>query len=212
MRYWNPRAEQALREVIQWGPDRVVLLPLYPQFSTTTTGVLAARVAGAGGDGRIAARRPRRCAATTPMTGWIDALAARTRSAIARSRRQSAWCCSRPMACRRRSSMPAIPINGRSSAPSTALRQKLGDAEVRRGDLLPEPGRPAEMDRPVDRRVHPARRQSEAAHRDRAGRFRVGAFRDPGRARYRVPASGRSQWRYLLRARADGAGRSAFHR
>src|SRR5688572_18832035 len=30
MRYWNPRAEQALAEVIQWGPDRVVLLPLYP--------------------------------------------------------------------------------------------------------------------------------------------------------------------------------------
>ncbi len=37
MRYWNPRAAQALSEVKQWGPDRVVLLPLYPQFSTTTS-------------------------------------------------------------------------------------------------------------------------------------------------------------------------------
>ena len=37
MRYWNPRAQQALADVMQWGPDRVVLLPLYPQFSTTTS-------------------------------------------------------------------------------------------------------------------------------------------------------------------------------
>ena len=37
MRYWNPRAAEALADVMQWGPDRVVLLPLYPQFSTTTS-------------------------------------------------------------------------------------------------------------------------------------------------------------------------------
>ena len=38
MRYWHPFTEQAVREVVAWGPDEVVLLPLYPQFSTTTTG------------------------------------------------------------------------------------------------------------------------------------------------------------------------------
>ena len=38
MRYWHPFARETMREVKAWAPDRVVLLPLYPQFSTTTTG------------------------------------------------------------------------------------------------------------------------------------------------------------------------------
>ena len=38
MRYWNPRADETARQVAAFGPDEVVLLPLYPQFSTTTTG------------------------------------------------------------------------------------------------------------------------------------------------------------------------------
>jgi protoporphyrin/coproporphyrin ferrochelatase len=37
MRYWKPYAADAVREVAAWGPTKVVLLPLYPQFSTTTT-------------------------------------------------------------------------------------------------------------------------------------------------------------------------------
>ena len=37
MRYWHPFAEETAREVFRWKPDRVVLMPLYPQFSTTTT-------------------------------------------------------------------------------------------------------------------------------------------------------------------------------
>lgn len=38
MRYWHPFAREAVHEVQAWDPDEVVLLPLYPQFSTTTTG------------------------------------------------------------------------------------------------------------------------------------------------------------------------------
>ncbi len=38
MRYWHPLVEDTVREVADWQPDRIVLLPLYPQFSTTTTG------------------------------------------------------------------------------------------------------------------------------------------------------------------------------
>ncbi len=38
MRYWHPFSEPVAREVKAWGPDEVVLLPLYPQYSTTTTG------------------------------------------------------------------------------------------------------------------------------------------------------------------------------
>jgi ferrochelatase len=37
MRYWNPLVEETAKEVAAFAPDEVVLLPLYPQFSTTTT-------------------------------------------------------------------------------------------------------------------------------------------------------------------------------
>ncbi|GAB0112989.1 ferrochelatase [Acidisoma sp. C75] len=38
MRYWHPFSDAAARAVKAWGPDAVLLLPLYPHFSTTTTG------------------------------------------------------------------------------------------------------------------------------------------------------------------------------
>lgn len=38
MRYWNPLTDAAARDVEAFAPDEIVLLPLYPQFSTTTTG------------------------------------------------------------------------------------------------------------------------------------------------------------------------------
>ncbi|QKX03235.1 ferrochelatase [Wolbachia endosymbiont of Litomosoides sigmodontis] len=37
MRYWHPLADEAVKSVKQFGPDEVILLPLYPQYSTTTT-------------------------------------------------------------------------------------------------------------------------------------------------------------------------------
>ena len=37
MRYWKPFAGETAREVAAFAPDQVVLLPLYPQFSTTTS-------------------------------------------------------------------------------------------------------------------------------------------------------------------------------
>lgn len=38
MRYWHPTVKDAARAVKAFDPDEVLLLPLYPQFSTTTTG------------------------------------------------------------------------------------------------------------------------------------------------------------------------------
>ncbi|MBV9116483.1 MAG: ferrochelatase [Acetobacteraceae bacterium] len=38
MRYWHPFSDEAARAVKAFQPHEVVLLPLYPQFSTTTTG------------------------------------------------------------------------------------------------------------------------------------------------------------------------------
>jgi len=52
MRYWQPRADQTATSVALFAPTRIVLLPLYPQFSTTTTAsslqdwARAARAAG----------------------------------------------------------------------------------------------------------------------------------------------------------------------
>ncbi|MFN6940400.1 MAG: ferrochelatase [Parvibaculum sp.] len=37
MRYWHPFADEAAAAAKAWGADEVVLLPLYPQYSTTTT-------------------------------------------------------------------------------------------------------------------------------------------------------------------------------
>ncbi len=37
MRYWHPRARETARAVLDYAPDKIVLLPLYPQFSTTTS-------------------------------------------------------------------------------------------------------------------------------------------------------------------------------
>jgi ferrochelatase len=51
MRYWHPLTEEAVAAVAAWQPDRVLLLPLYPQYSTTTTASSVRRWR------RVAARR-----------------------------------------------------------------------------------------------------------------------------------------------------------
>ena len=38
MRYWHPMAEEVSKHVKEYHPDEIILLPLYPHFSTTTTG------------------------------------------------------------------------------------------------------------------------------------------------------------------------------
>jgi protoporphyrin/coproporphyrin ferrochelatase len=37
MRYWHPVSAQTACAVAEWTPEKIVCLPLYPQFSTTTT-------------------------------------------------------------------------------------------------------------------------------------------------------------------------------
>jgi len=38
MRCWNPRASEIIKEIIKFNPEEVILLPLYPQYSYSTTG------------------------------------------------------------------------------------------------------------------------------------------------------------------------------
>lgn len=37
IRYWHPLAHEVILQIKEYFPSQVVLLPLYPQFSTTTT-------------------------------------------------------------------------------------------------------------------------------------------------------------------------------
>jgi ferrochelatase len=56
MRYWTPSTEEAAAQVAAFAPDEIVLLPLYPQFSTTTTASsLAAWRRAYRGPGRVRA-------------------------------------------------------------------------------------------------------------------------------------------------------------
>jgi ferrochelatase len=81
MRYWPPTSDTAARAVQAFGPDRIVLLPLYPQYSTTTTASSLA-------DWRQAASRIGLVASAHVVccypesAGFIDAVAAQVRSAL----------------------------------------------------------------------------------------------------------------------------------
>ena len=81
MRYWHPMSDETAARVKDFGPEDIVLLPLYPQYSTTTT-------ASSIREWRRAARRagltaPTRtvcCYPTEP--GFVGALAALVRRGI----------------------------------------------------------------------------------------------------------------------------------
>ena len=38
MRYWHPRASEVIRKVRKYNPEEIMLLPLYPQYSASTSG------------------------------------------------------------------------------------------------------------------------------------------------------------------------------
>ena len=38
MRCWHPRAENVVKEVIEYSPEEIILMPLYPQYSAATSG------------------------------------------------------------------------------------------------------------------------------------------------------------------------------
>ena len=83
MRYWHPYAEETATAVAEWGAEEIVLLPLYPQFSTTTTASsLAAWQRAAITAGLSAATRMICCYPEEP--GFIAALTIEIRRVLAR--------------------------------------------------------------------------------------------------------------------------------
>jgi ferrochelatase len=81
MRYWKPFSADAARAVKAWNPDRIVLLPLYPQFSTTTSDSSLKDWNKAAGDVGIAQRSAQICCYPAD-DGLIDAQAALIGAAI----------------------------------------------------------------------------------------------------------------------------------
>jgi len=77
MRYWHPMSREVARAVESYGPDQVVLLPLYPQFSTATTGssladwVRAAAAAGLGAPTRSLCCYPTQAGFVTEVAGLL---------------------------------------------------------------------------------------------------------------------------------------------
>jgi ferrochelatase len=84
MRYWHPMTDESVAAVSAFAPDRILLLPLYPQFSTTTT-------ASSLGAWREAAARAGLVASTRTVCcypyeeGFVAALADLVRSALSRA-------------------------------------------------------------------------------------------------------------------------------
>ena len=64
MRYWHPFATETVRAVARFKPDRVVLLPLYPHYSTTTSGSSIS-------DWRDAAVKAGLCVETSTLCCWF---------------------------------------------------------------------------------------------------------------------------------------------
>ena len=66
MRCWKPFSDEAAEAIKSWGADAIVLLPLYPQFSTTTTGSALA-------DWERAARKASLSASTSTVCCYAQA-------------------------------------------------------------------------------------------------------------------------------------------
>ena len=85
MRYWHPMSDEAAAAVKAWGPDEVLLVPLYPQFSTTTTGSSVIAWEQAAAKAGLAVPTTTLCCFHSDP-GFADATAAMVRGAWDRAR------------------------------------------------------------------------------------------------------------------------------
>ncbi len=85
MRYWHPFAGETAKDVAAYAPDKIVLLPLYPHYSKTTTGSSFKdwqQVAA-----EIGLNKPTASVRDYPdHPGYITALAAQVRTALQEAR------------------------------------------------------------------------------------------------------------------------------
>ena len=85
MRYWHPFADEIVRDVDAWKPDHIVLLPLYPQFSSTTTQSSLANWHRAAGKAGLCVPTSALCC-YPDEAGFVGGYAALLRTAVAEAR------------------------------------------------------------------------------------------------------------------------------
>ena len=89
MRYWTPTSPEVARAVKAWQPERVLLLPLYPQYSTTTTGSSFAAWRAAAEEAGLSV--PTTLVCCYPREGgFVKAIAAQVREGLAQAERRGA--------------------------------------------------------------------------------------------------------------------------
>lgn len=86
MRYWHPRAAAVVRQVAAFGPSHLVMLPLYPQYSTTTTASALKEWYRELRRARLPSPPPHCLAAYPTEPGFIAELAARIRPQLEAAR------------------------------------------------------------------------------------------------------------------------------
>jgi ferrochelatase len=81
MRYWHPLSLEAAKAVKQFAPDRIVLLPLYPQYSASTTG--SSLVAWREAARRVGLDVPSHAVCCYPTApGFVSAVAAKVKAVL----------------------------------------------------------------------------------------------------------------------------------
>jgi ferrochelatase len=148
MRYWSPLTEQTAAEVAAFAPEEIVLLPLYPQFSTTTTesSLKAWREAYAGpGASRLSAAIRKLRAGSKPRPRRAGEACGGRRSPRPRP-------VLRPRHPRKPDREEGRPLSGQVEITCVAIAAAagLGEREVDWTICYPEPGRADEMAWPVD--------------------------------------------------------------
>ena len=197
MRYWHPMARQVVEEVARYAPDEIVLLPLYPQFSSSTT-ASSLRQWHELAAGRLSAPAAAICC-YPDEDGFIAALTARLEAALAD------WHGPAPRILYSAHGVPRAfveagdPYQGQIERTVAAVRARLGREDLDQVLCLPEQSRAAGMDRALYRCRDRTGRRRRPAGGAAAGGIRVRAFRDPGRARprYRLLAERAGVPRYV---------------
>ena len=156
MRYWHPFSDGAAKRGGGMEARRIVLLPLYPQYSTTTTA--SSMRTGARG-ARPGLNAPHVARLLLSWRRRLRCARGRTSSARPCTRAQAGCptigCCCRRMACRNdHRKGRSLSVAGGADRRGHCGKRWGWTGSI--GGLLPEPGRSAALDRTGDGRGDPA--------------------------------------------------------
>ena len=190
MRYWHPMSQETAMLVKDFAPDEVILLPLYPQFSTTTTASSLRVWRDACKIARLDVPTRAVCCYPTEHR-FIAAMAAGLRAAHEEAARYG-----RPRVLFSAHGLPekivkaGDPYQWQCERTAAALAEASGIPDLDWvSTYQSRVGRLKWIEPSTEAVIHEAG-PCQAADRGGADRLRLRAFRDAGRARHRVPQAG----------------------